>query len=59
MFEASIKGLATWVDSFFIYAMIWAFGSILTDEAKKEFDIHFKKIFANKEAKEKTKINRN
>ena len=53
-FEASITNMSHWMDCFFIYSMIWAFGSILTDEAKIEFDIHIKTIFAEKAAREKT-----
>ena len=36
----------------FIYSMIWAFGSILTEQAKKEFDVHIKKVFHDKAARE-------
>ena len=37
-FENSIRYKNLWVDSLFIYALVWSFGSILTDKAKQEFD---------------------
>ena len=45
LFENSIRHKELWVDSFFIYAIIWAFGSILTEHAKVEFDRWIKKCF--------------
>ena len=42
-----------WVDSMFLYSLIWAFGSILTEEAKKEFEAHLRKVFHEKKLKDK------
>ena len=53
LFEASLKHMPHWIDSMFIYSVIWAFGSILTEEAKKEFEIHIRKIFHDKKKRDK------
>lgn len=37
----------------FLYSMIWAFGSILTDEAKGEFEAHLRKVFHEKAQRDK------
>lgn len=50
IFEQSIANKQLWVDSFFLYALVWAFGSILTNKAKYEFDRWLKQIFTKKEA---------
>lgn len=48
-FENSVRYKALWVDSLFILAIIWTFGSIMTDEAKPEFDKWLKKQFEDRE----------
>ena len=48
LFEASLKNMPHWIDCMFLYSMIWAFGSILTEEAKKEFELYLRKIFEEK-----------
>ena len=53
LFEASLKHMANWLDSMFLYSMIWAFGSILTDEAKAEFEAHLHKVFHAKAQRDK------
>ena len=50
IFEASISQKQLWIDSFFIYSLIWAFGSILTHRARQDFDRWLKKQFEKKEA---------
>jgi hypothetical protein len=39
MIEQSIKHKDEWVDAFFIFALVWSFGSILNESAKKKFDL--------------------
>ena len=53
LFEASLKNMPLWIDSMFVYSLIWAFGSILTLDAKKEFDIHMRKIFHDKKKRDR------
>lgn len=31
LFELSIKNKNYWIDAFFIYSLVWAFGSLLND----------------------------
>lgn len=38
-FENSIRFKQLMVDSFFMYSLIWAFGSFLTRDAKVEFNV--------------------
>ena len=54
MFESSIRFKNKWIDSFFIYSLIWAFGSVLTEPAKREFSNWLKKTL--KEASEERLI---
>ena len=49
LFESSIRFKKLWIDSFFIYALIWAFGSILTDAAKNDFNKWLLKCFEQRE----------
>ena len=39
LIEFSIKFKDQWVDSFFIFALVWSFGSILNEDAKRQFDV--------------------
>ena len=55
LFFNSIKNKSLWVDSFFMYAIIWAFGSILNKESKQEFDHWLKKCFEKREKEIKQK----
>ena len=45
LFEASLKHMPKWLDSMFLYSMIWAFGSILTVEGRAEFSAYLRKAF--------------
>ena len=45
LFEHSIRNKDLWVDSLFIFAIIWTFGSVMTDETKPLFDFWLKKQF--------------
>lgn len=38
LFEASLKNKNLWIDSFFLYSMVWAFGSLLNDAGRREFN---------------------
>ena len=49
MFESSIKHKQLWIDSFFIFALIWAFGSLLSSEGKILFDKWLKGCFDQRE----------
>ena len=49
MFEVATRCKAKWIDAFFLYSMIWAFGSILTENAKREFSNWLKKILKEKD----------
>lgn len=49
MFENSLKHMQLWVDSFFLYAMIWAFGSMLTYEGRNLFDKWLQGCFEQRE----------
>ena len=42
-FENSIRNKDLWIDSMFIQALIWTFGSIMTVETKADFDKWLKK----------------
>ena len=37
-FEQSIRNKNLWVDSFFLYSLVWAFGSLLNEKARREFN---------------------
>ena len=37
-FEQSLLKKNAWIDSFFLYSLTWAFGSILTEKARKHFN---------------------
>ena len=47
--ENSLRHKQLWVDSFFVYALVWGFGSLLTPEAKFDFDRWLKKCFDQKD----------
>ena len=49
LFENSIKHKQLWIDSFFIFALIWAFGSLLSSEGKTMFDKWLKGCFDQRE----------
>ena len=49
LFEASIRKKELWIDCFFIYSLIWAFGSVLTETAKKGFSNWLKKTIKEKD----------
>ena len=49
MFEVATRCKGKWIDAFFLYSMIWAFGSILTENAKREFSNWLKKILKEKD----------
>ena len=49
LFESSIKYKQLWIDSFFIFALIWAFGSLLNSEGKTVFDKWLKGCFDQRE----------
>ena len=49
LFEDSLKYKKLWIDSFFVYALVWAFGSLLTLESKNEFDKYIKSVFATRD----------
>ena len=38
LFEASLKSKNAWIDSFFLYSLVWAFGSLLNDAGRREFN---------------------
>lgn len=39
-----------WVQSFFLFSLVWAFGSILNSHSRKEFEEHIKsKLVFNEE----------
>ena len=44
-FENSVQHKELFVDSCFLYALIWTFGSVLTQEVKYEFDTWLKSCF--------------
>ena len=54
LFEASIKHMPKWLDSMFLYSMIWAFGSILTVEARAEFTTYLRKLFKAKASRDRS-----
>ena len=37
-FEQSIKQRNKWIDCFFLYSLVWAFGSILNEKARHHFN---------------------
>lgn len=38
LFELSIKNKNYWIDAFFLYSLVWAFGSILSEQGRREFN---------------------
>ena len=50
--EQSVLNKNEWIDSMFIFSLIWAFGSILTNDAKVEFNKWLMTCMNEKEAQQ-------
>ena len=50
LFEQSVRHKNMWIDSFFLYSLIWAFGSILTDEARRHFNTWLHQVIKQKDS---------
>ena len=48
LFEQSVRNKNYWIDCFFLYSLIWAFGSILTDEARRHFNTWLHQVIEQK-----------
>ena len=49
LFELSIKNKNFWIDSFFLYSLVWAFGSLLNEGGRKEFNVWLLTQMKNKD----------
>ena len=47
--EQSIRSKDLWIDCFFVYALVWSFGSILKEEARAEFNDYVLETLREKE----------
>ena len=48
-FEQSVRLKNYWIDCFFLYSMIWAFGSVLTCEARRQFNTWLHQVIRQKD----------
>lgn len=49
MFENSVRHKNYWIDSFFLCALIWAFGSLLNEQGRREFNTWLLKALDDKD----------
>ena len=49
LFELSIKNKNYWIDAFFLYSLVWAFGSLLNEQGRKEFNLWLVTQMKNKD----------
>ena len=50
LFEQSVRHKNMWIDSFFLYSLIWAFGSIVTDKARRHFNTWLHQVIKQKDS---------
>ena len=50
LFEQSVRHKNMWIDSFFLYSLTWAFGSILTEEARRHFNTWLHQVIKQKDS---------